>query len=79
LNKFDPKSEAEKDGFEYEEAFVSLICVDVQEYSAKHFNRAVRRTVTLPEWLEQRAKEKKINFSKTLQKALASELGLPLK
>ena len=43
VNKINPKEEAIKDGFEYEDAFVNVICVDVEEYALKNFNRAVKR------------------------------------
>jgi post-segregation antitoxin (ccd killing protein) len=51
---------------------------DVDEYEEKVRLRAVKRTVTLPKWLEETAKAANINFSKTLQKALANELGVSL-
>ncbi|MDR0196851.1 MAG: type II toxin-antitoxin system HicB family antitoxin [Oscillospiraceae bacterium] len=70
------KAECEMQGCE---TFVNIISVNADEYAKAHFIKYVRKNVTLPEWLEQRAKEKKINFSLTLQKAIASELGVPLK
>lgn len=56
--------------------FVNLVSVDVEDYAAKHFNRAVKRTVSIPQWLNSRAVAKKINVSKTLQKALMRELNI---
>ena len=38
------------------------------------FKKAVKKTVTIPVWLEKAASEKKINFSKVLQQALKEEL-----
>ena len=61
------------------DAFVNIISVDADEYAKAHFIRYVRKNVTLPDWLEQRAKERKINFSLALQQALAAKLGVPLK
>jgi predicted RNase H-like HicB family nuclease len=61
------------------EAFVNIISVDADEYAKTHFVKYVRKSVTLPNWLEQRAKEKHINFSDALQQALAAQLGIPLK
>jgi predicted RNase H-like HicB family nuclease len=61
-----------------EDCFVSNVSTDVDEYEEKVRLRAVKRTVTLPKWLEETAKAANINFSKTLQKALANELGVSL-
>jgi len=39
-------------------------------------NSYVRKSVTLPSWLERIAAEKKINFSQVLQSALKEQLGI---
>lgn len=36
----------------------------------------VKKTLTLPKWLDEMAKEKNINFSATLAKGLKQELGI---
>lgn len=61
------------------DAFVNIISVDAGEYAKTHFVKYIRKNVTLPDWLEKRAREKHINFSLALQQALASSLGVPLK
>ena len=61
------------------EAFVNIISVNAEEYAKMHLVKYVRKSVTIPDWLEQRAREKHINFSLALQKSLASQLGVPLK
>ena len=38
--------------------------------------RAVKKTLTIPSWLNDLAIERKINFSQVLQNALKAELGL---
>ena len=53
-----------------EEAFVNMVSVDVDEYAKLHFEKSVRKTLTIPAWLNEAAMEKKINFSQTLQEAL---------
>lgn len=55
---------------------VSMVSVNVEEYAAQHFSRAVKKTLTIPQWLNERALVKKINFSKVLQAALIHELKL---
>lgn len=56
------------------EAFKTLVSVDVEEYAKLHFKKSVRKTLTIPAWLEKEAREAKINFSKTLQEALMKKL-----
>lgn len=59
-----------------EEAFVNMITVDVDEYAKVHFERAVKKTLTIPAWLNKIALEQNINFSQVLQDALKSKLNL---
>lgn len=39
-------------------------------------DRAVKKTLTIPNWLDELAKEKEINFSKVLQDALKELVGV---
>ncbi len=39
-------------------------------------NRAVKKTLTIPKWLNDVAEENRINFSHVLQEALKSHLGI---
>lgn len=55
---------------------VSLVDVDFIEYRRKVDNRAVRRNVTLPNWLDLEAEKAGINVSKVLQEALISTLNV---
>ena len=56
--------------------FANMVSVDVELYAAKHFNKSVKKTLTIPKWLNDIAISKKINFSKVLQNALVKELNL---
>ena len=56
------------------EAFKTLVSVDVEEYAKLHFDKSVRKTLTIPAWLDKEARKAKINFSKTLQEALLQKL-----
>lgn len=56
---------------DYEGAFVSLVSVDVEEYAEKHFEKSIKKTLTIPEWLNKEATEKGINFSAVLKNRLA--------
>ena len=61
---------------EYENGFVSLIDVDLDEYSQKHGNKAIKKTLTIPAWLNTIAEVNDINFSQVLQNALKDQLGI---
>jgi len=55
---------------------VVLIEVFMPPFRAKQENKYVKKTLTIPSWLNIRAETAKINFSQTLQKALKEELQL---
>ncbi len=54
--------------------FVSLVMCDTMEYRKMHSNKAVKKTLTIPEWLNETATEQGINFSQVLQEALLSKI-----
>ncbi len=56
--------------------FISLIEIDMHEYMKKHSNIAVKKTLTIPTWLNTIAEKNDINFSKLLQKAIKEELNI---
>ena len=56
------------------EAFVTMVSVDVEEYAKKHFEKSVRKTLTIPACLNTVALEQGINFSQTLQEALLAKV-----
>ena len=72
LGRIDPDVEYD----EYEEVFVNLVTVDVEEYAKQHFAKAVKKTLTIPKWLNDKAEREQINFSQLLQAALRQKLGL---
>lgn len=55
---------------------VVLIKFDLVAYSRKHDTKAVKKTLTIPSWLDILAKESHINFSQVLQSALMEQLGV---
>ena len=60
---------------EYENGFVSLLLLDISAYSEKYGSRkSVKKTLTIPAWLNKRAERMEINFSKTLQEALIKKI-----
>lgn len=56
------------------EYFVSMVSVDVAAYAKEHFEKSVKKTLTIPAWLNKAALEQNINFSQALQEALLSKL-----
>ena len=57
-----------------EGSFVSLVTCKIDGYLNK--SKAIKKTLTIPEWLNDLAEEKKINFSQTLQSALLERLNI---
>lgn len=57
-------------------SFINFIDVDTDEYRRQNDNRAVKKTLTIPNWLNTKAEKAGINFSQTLQKALKQQLGI---
>ena len=54
--------------------FKAIIFVDIAEIAKKHFEKSVRKTLTIPAWLNATALEQGINFSQTLQEALLAKI-----
>ena len=50
--------------------------IDLITYQKKHNSKAVKKTLTIPKWLNDAAIAKKLNFSKILQDALKHELNI---
>ena len=58
------------------DSFVTLVDIDVDAYRRKMNKKAVRRNVSIPEWLNIAADEAHINVSRVLQEALMDKLGI---
>lgn len=56
--------------------FVTYITCDTLKYRKMHNNRAIKKTLTIPEWLNEEATAREINFSQVLQEALRMKLNL---
>lgn len=59
-----------------EDDIVTLIVADVDAYRRYVDSRLVKKTVNIPAWLNQRAEDAQINFSKALQRGLKEELNI---
>ncbi len=74
IKAIDPVKIANELDTEAGEYFVNLITVDVDEYAKTHFNKSIKKTLSIPEWLNREALDKGINFSQVLQEALIAKL-----
>lgn len=54
--------------------FVNIISVNVAEYAEKHFNKSVKKLVTIPQWMADMAEAKKLKLSKLLQDAIREKI-----
>ena len=55
---------------------ITLIAADTNEYRRFNENRVIKKTLTLPSWLNAKAEAANINFSHTLQRALKEDLKI---
>jgi len=55
---------------------IVLIDFDIEEYARRKNLKAVKKTLSIPGWLNESAISAGINFSEVLQNALKKELGL---
>jgi len=56
--------------------FISIIEFDMLEYRKKYDNKSVKKTLSIPCWLNTLAEDYNVNFSQLLQKALKEYLNV---
>jgi predicted RNase H-like HicB family nuclease len=56
--------------------FASIVYCDTIVYRKLKNSKAVKKTLSIPQWMDEMAADKGINFSKVLQEALASQLNV---
>ncbi len=66
----------EPDGVDAEDGFLVVVEFDMAEYRRKHCSRAVKKTLSIPEWLNEAAMRQNINFSQVLQEALMQKMNM---
>ncbi|MCD8022475.1 MAG: type II toxin-antitoxin system HicB family antitoxin [Lachnospiraceae bacterium] len=59
-----------------ENEFVSLVPCDTDWYRRFYDSKSVKKTLTIPGWLNDLAEKDGINFSSTLQEALKTKLNI---
>ncbi len=56
--------------------FVIVIEFEMLEYKRKNESKSVKKTLTIPSWLNEIAIEQNINFSQVLQEALMNKVNI---
>jgi len=54
----------------------ALVAADTDAWRRAHSGKAVKKTLTIPRWLDTAAQVRGINFSQVLQDALRAQLGV---
>ena len=71
---FPNASELEK--VDPEDGVLAIVEFDMAEYRRKNRSKAVKKTLSIPEWLNEAAIRENLNFSQILQEALMVKLGV---
>ena len=71
-----PAPSSPKDIAVSDDALVSLVCCDTLEYRKLYNNKSVKKTLTIPAWLNTMAERADLNFSSVLQDALKLRLDV---
>ena len=71
-----PKASKPKDIKITGEQFTSVIAADTEAYRRFYENKSIKKTLTIPMWLNERAERANINFSGILQEALKARLHI---
>lgn len=56
--------------------FINFVSIDMNEYRRKNNSKAIKKTLTIPCWLNNLSEKNNINFSQVLQEALKERLGI---
>ena len=67
-----PKASEYKDVVADNACMVNMMLLDIDSYNEKYGEKAVRKNLTIPAWLNSFAEKNNINFSKLLQDTLFS-------
>lgn len=59
-----------------EDGFINSVILDMDGYCERHGNKAIKKTLTIPAWLNDVAVKAELNFSQVLQDGLKERLGL---
>lgn len=71
-----PKATHPKNIHAEENEIIVMIEFDMLEYLKKHNDKSVKKTLTIPSWLNDIAIKENVNFSNVLQNALMEQLNI---
>lgn len=57
-------------------SIASLVLADTEAWRRSHATKAVKKTLSIPQWLDTAAQARGVNFSQVLQDALRAQLGV---
>lgn len=57
-----------------DDGFLMIVEFDIEAYRRRYSSKAVKKTLTIPEWLNEEAISMGINFSQVLQEALIAKI-----
>lgn len=76
ISSFPTPSTLESVQKKYPNKAVALISVDLIAFRKKYHSKVIRKSVTVPEWVNDWAEKENINFSKTLTEALLQKMDI---
>ena len=80
VNRKEEKEEipdpSDLDKIQNEDGTIVIVEFDMLEYQRKYNSKAVKKTLSIPEWLNEEAVSMGVNFSQVLQEALMSKLNI---
>ena len=68
------ESNLDIENWDYVSKFKTYIAVDISAFAEKWGKELIKKTVNIPKWVNTKAEELKINFSKTLEEALLQKI-----
>ena len=75
-NKAIPAASNPRDISLEEDEFASVVACDTEFYRRFYENKSVKKTLSIPMWLNERAERAQVNFSGILQEALKTHLHI---
>jgi predicted RNase H-like HicB family nuclease len=61
---------------DHDNCFISMVYIDLDTLKANHDETPIKKTLTIPSWINEAAERRNINFSSTLKEALIEKLAV---
>lgn len=68
------EKELDIENWDYVSKFKTYVDVDISAFAEKWGKELVKKTVNIPKWINTKAEDLRINFSKTLEEALLQKI-----